>query len=142
MPFDSSGTYTPASGATTAAPGDIIRSATWNAIFEDISDALTLLGEQLYNTTSVIASPYVPVATDAFLLVNFAGAVAINLPSAASRGGFPLAIKDISGAAHTNNITINRDGTDTIEGATSIVIDADWGGWHLYPVTGGWVLRP
>jgi hypothetical protein len=142
MPFDADGVYTPASGATTAAPGDVIRSATWNAIFEDISDALSLLGEQLYNTTTVSASPYVPLATDAFLLVNVAGAVAINLPSAASRNGFPLAIKDISGNAHTNTITINRDGTDTIEGATSITITSDWGGWHLYPVTGGWILRP
>lgn len=142
MPFASNGTYTPATGATTAAPGDIIKSSIWNAIFTDLSDALTLLGEQLYKTTSVIATPYVPVAADSFLLVNFAGAVAINLPTAASRNGFPLAIKDISGAAHTNNITINRNSTDTIEGATSIVIDADWGGWHLYPVTGGWILRP
>jgi len=142
MPFNSAGVYTPAAGATTAAPGDIIRSATWNAIFTDITNALTLLGEQLYGTTSVVATPYVPVTTDALLLVNFAGAVAINLPSAASRNGYPLAIKDISGNAHTNIITINRNGTDTIEGATSITINADYGGWSLYPVSGGWILRP
>jgi hypothetical protein len=142
MPFNSSGVYTPATGATTAAPGDVIRSATWNAIFQDITDALTLLGEQLYHVTSVTATPYVPVAADAFLAVNVAGAAVVNLPSAASRSGFPLAIKDISGNANTNNITINRNGTDTIEGATSIVINSSWGGWNLYPVTGGWVLRP
>lgn len=142
MPFNGAGTYTPVSGATTAAPGDVIRSSTWNAIFTDISDALTLLGTQLYGTTTVASTPYAPVATDAMLLVSVAGAVTINLPSAASRSGYPLAIKDISGAAFTNNITINRDGSDTIEGATSIVISEDWGGWMLYPVTGGWILRP
>ena len=142
MPFSGSGVYTPASGATTAAPGDLIRSSTWNSIFTDISSALTLLGQQLYGTTPIVSTPYAPVATDAFILVSFAGAVTINLPSAASRNGYPLVIKDISGAAGTNNITINRDGSDTIEGATSIVINTDWGGWHLVPVSGGWVVRP
>lgn len=142
MPFDADGVYTPAAGATTAAAGDIIRSTVWNAIFTDIANALTLLGEQLYNTTDVTAATYAPVAADAFLLVNRAGAVTINLPAASSRNGLPLAIKDVSGNANTNNITINRNGADTIEGATSIVINTAWGGWHLYPVTGGWVLRP
>lgn len=142
MPFNSAGVYTPATGATSAAAGDVIRSATWNAIFVDISSALTLLGEQLYGTTSVIVSPYVPVAADSFLLVNKNTAVTINLPTAASRNGFPLSIKDISGLAQTNNITINRNSADTIEGQTSIVIDTAWGGYLLYPVTGGWILKP
>lgn len=142
MPFNSAGLYTPATGATTAAPGDLIRSSTWNAVFTDISSALTLLGQQLYGTTSVIVSPYVPVAADSFLLVNKATAVTINLPLASSRNGYPLTIKDISGAAQTNNITINKNGSDLIEGLTFIVIDVSYGGYKLYPVTGGWVIRP
>lgn len=143
MPFNTStGVYTPASGALTAAPGDVIRSATWNAIFLDITNSLTLLGEQLYGTTSVTAATYVPVAADSLLLVNRAGVVAVNLPLASSRSGFPLAIKDISGAAQTNNITINRNTTDTIEGLTSITIDVAYGGYQLIPVTGGWIIRP
>jgi len=142
MPFASSGVYTPASGATTAAPGDVIRSSIWNAIFTDLSAALTLLGEQLYGTTSVTGATYAPVAADSLLLVNRAGVVAVNLPLASSRNGFPLSIKDISGAASSNTITINRDTTDTIEGLTSITITADWGGYHLIPVSGGWIIRP
>ncbi len=142
MPFNSAGLYTPAAGATTAAPGDIIRSAVWNAIFTDLSNALTLLGEQLYGATAVTGATYVPVAADALLMVNRAGVVAVNLPLASTRNGFPLAIKDISGAASTNNITINRNTTDTIEGLTSIVISADWGGYQLIPVSGGWIIRP
>lgn len=142
MPFNSAGVYTPASGATTAAPGDIIRSSIWNAIFTDLSDSLTLLGQQLYGTTTVAAASYVPLAADALLLVNNGGAVSIDLPLASTRNGYPLAIKDISGAASTNNITINRDTTDTIEGLTSITINADWGGFYLIPVSGGWIIRP
>lgn len=145
MPFNTTtGVYTPPSGATTAAPSDVIRSSTWNDIFTDISNSLTLLGEQLYKTTALANgdTPYVPLAADSFLLVSSSVAFTVDLPLASSRNGLPLVIKDISGNAHTNNITINRNSTDTIEGATSIVINTDWGGWHLYPVTGGWVIRP
>jgi hypothetical protein len=142
MPFNGSGQYTPASGATTAAPGLLIQSAVWNAIFTDISTALTLLGQQLYGTTLVAASTYVPLITDAFLLVDYGGAVTINLPAASARNGYPLTIKDTGGNAQTNNITINRSGSDTIETFTSLVISSAWGGYVLYPVTGGWILRP
>ncbi len=44
MPFNAAGVYTPPSGATDAAPGDIIRSSTWNDIFDDISTALSEVG--------------------------------------------------------------------------------------------------
>lgn len=142
MPFDSTGTYTPPSGATTAAPGDVIRSATWNSIFSDISTALTSLGHQIYGLTNVVATPYVPTITDAMALVNFAGAVAVTLPAAATRLGYPLTIKDVSGAAQTNNITITPNGAERIEGLATLVIDVAYGGYILYPVTGGWILKP
>jgi hypothetical protein len=143
MPFDSHGAYTPATGATTAVAGALIKSATWNAIFTDLSSALTLLGEQLYNTNTVTfgASPYTPVATDTLLLLTTSGgAITINLPSAASRNGYPLRIKDNTGNAATNNITIARNGADTIEGRTSFIIANNWGLIELQPVTGGWII--
>lgn len=142
MPFNNAGTYTPAAGATSASPGDIIKSSIWNAIFTDITTALTELGTQLYGNTAVAATPYVPLITDGLILINVAGAAVVNLPTAASRSGYPLRIKDVSGAASTNNITINRNSSDTIEGLTSIVISADYGGYSLIPITGGWVIGP
>jgi hypothetical protein len=142
MPFAATGVYTPASGATDAAPGDLIRSATWDAIFVDIAAALTLLGRQLYGSTAVTSTPYIPVAADALLLVNRAGVVAVNLPAASSRSGYPLMVKDASGAAQTNNITITPNGVETIEGLASLVIDTAYGGFWLFPITNGWVLKP
>jgi len=142
MPFNSGGLYTPASGAESAVPGGLIQSAVWNAIFTDISSALTLLGQQLYGTTMVSTSPYVPVTADTFLQVNKASAVTINLPTASSRNGYPLIIKDVSGVAQTNVITINPNGADTIEGLTALTIAVAYGGYILYPVTGGWILSP
>lgn len=46
MPFSiPSGIYTPPSGAENAVPGEVIRSATWNTIFTDLSTALTQVGQ-------------------------------------------------------------------------------------------------
>lgn len=142
MPFNNEGVYTPPDGAINAVPGQVIRSATWNAIFNDISSALSLLGEQLYGTTTVSASPYVPDGTDTLLLVNVASAVVINLPTSASRDGYPIRIKDISGLAPTNNITINANGAELIEGEAAITIDVAFGGFNLFPVSSGWIILP
>jgi len=142
MGFNAGGVYTPPTGATNASPGEVIRSAIWNSIFTDLSSALTLLGQQLYGSTAVAAATYAPVSTDSLLLVDYSGAVTINLPAASSRSGYPISIKDTSGAAQTNNITIARNGSDTIEGLTSIVINVAYGGYNLFPVTGGWILHP
>jgi hypothetical protein len=145
MPFNSAGVYTPASGATTATPGAIIASATWNSIHSDFSAALTLLGQQLYNQTSVnhAASPYTPLATDALLLVDTTGgSVTINLPAASARNGYPLTIKDAKGSANSNTITINRNGTDTIDGLTVVTISDNYSGYELTPITGGWIIGP
>lgn len=43
MPF-LNGVYTPPDGAEDAVPGEVIRSATWNTIFTDLSNALTQVG--------------------------------------------------------------------------------------------------
>lgn len=52
----------------------------------------------------------------------------VALPSiAAVPHGRRYVIHDKTGNAATNNITINRNGTDTIEGATSYVINANYG---------------
>jgi hypothetical protein len=63
-----------------------------------------------------------------YVTVNYAGAVTLTLPAAAdTRYGWELVVKDISGSANTNNITINRAGSDTIDGGTSVSITTDYG---------------
>ncbi len=52
MSFNTSGTYTNIAGATTAAAGAVIQSATWNAIFTDLATALTQTMSQLIATQS------------------------------------------------------------------------------------------
>lgn len=53
MSYSSTGAYTDIAGSTTATPGSIIQSATWNAIFTDLGNALSQVMSQLLGTTSV-----------------------------------------------------------------------------------------
>lgn len=56
--------------------------------------------------------------------------------------GYMYIIKDESGGASVNNITITRSGADTIEGATSISIKNNYGFVKLYKATSGkWMLH-
>lgn len=50
------------------------------------------------------------------------GSVIINLLSASGNQGQNVNIKDTSGNSSSNNITINPNGNDTIEGQTSAII--------------------
>jgi hypothetical protein len=103
---------------------------------------LTLLGAQLYGSTAVTTSPYTQLSTDVFLLVNKATAVTVDLLASSAAGGYSITIKDNSGLANTNNITITANGTDKIEGNSTLVINTAWGGYELFPVTGGWIRKP
>ena len=82
-------------------------------------------------------------ANDRVVGVNTAAEVTIFLPPASNvREGFILTIKDIVGSASTNNITINRGATDTIDGQTSLAIDVNFASvslvssgvtkWHIF----------
>lgn len=56
MPFDNAGVYTNAAGATTAVAGDVIRSATWNAIHTDLATALSQLGA-MHAVNNTVTTP-------------------------------------------------------------------------------------
>ena len=55
---------------------------------------------------SIVTSTYTAKAGDRLVGVNYAGAVTITLPSAQLRAGRSYTIKDESGAAASNNITV------------------------------------
>lgn len=71
--------------------------------------------------------------TDNILAVDTSAVRTIFLPPASMmKDGDRLLIKDETGNAGTNNITINRSSTDTIEGLTSKVINTNYGVLEFY----------
>jgi hypothetical protein len=85
----------------------------------------SLGGGQKVKLSSLITSNYVATTSDYILQVDTTGGtVTITLPSAATVGaGTVIIVKDASGAAVTNNITVAPDGADTIDGGTYDIID-------------------
>lgn len=98
---------------------------------------------QAVSPTNVTAAAYNVLQSDTTILVNRAGAVTINLQAAAARLGVPLTIKDISGNADANNITILGNGAELIDAiAGGLLINSKYGGFKLAPTTGGWMILP
>lgn len=84
--------------------------------------------------TTVNAATYTILDDDHFVSVEYTdtGIVTITLPqisalTTSANAARVFIIKDTDGNAATNNITINRAGSDTIDGATSVEITADYG---------------
>lgn len=81
------------------------------------------------NYVSVASSP-ISVVSGRTYLVNTAATRQLNLPAAAANAFFH--VKDVSGLAGTNNITIHRVGTEQIDGvAADKTLALDNGAWML-----------
>jgi len=79
-------------------------------------------------TTTITAS-----TNSAILGVTASSAVEIRLPSAADYdAGQYFTIKDESGAADSNSITILTSGSQTIDGVSSIVLESPYAAVNLY----------
>jgi hypothetical protein len=70
----------------------------------------------------------------------------IQLPTAASRNGINIIIKDVAGNAAANVATILPSGGETIDGLASLPINANYGGFNLAPLPAsagtGWYISP
>jgi hypothetical protein len=82
-------------------------------------------GTIIYTYTNVSSSPYVVLTTDYYISVNSSGgAITVQLPNAATVGK-TFIIKDRTGSAATNNITITTvGGAVNIDGATTFVMNS------------------
>lgn len=87
-------------------------------------NGVALTGLQRIGTIS--GYPYTVLSTDNMkvLPVSTAAARAITLPAATTAMSFTL--KDATGNALTNNITVTAAGADTIDGAATFLIDANY----------------
>jgi hypothetical protein len=82
-----------------------------------------LNGKQDAVTTTAISSN-ATLAADTYNLVNTSVARTLTLPAASD--GATVYIKDVTGSAKANNITVNTPGAETIDGDNSLIIDSEY----------------
>lgn len=86
-----------------------------------------------FSRTAVASNTIISAAaTTSYYDVDTTTGVTFTLPAAnAVTAGRFYEFKDTTGNASANNITINRAGADTIDGATSVVVDVNYAGRRL-----------
>ena len=91
---------------------------------------------------NVTAATYTAKAGDRVIGVNRAGTVTVTLPAAEVRKGRHYTVKDESGAAATNNITVATEGAETIDGAVTGTIADNYGSVTYYSDGTNWFTIP
>lgn len=91
---------------------------------------------------NVTGAAYTAKGGDRVIGVNRAGTATITLPTAEVRKGRTYTIKDESGAAATNNITVDTEGSETIDGAATDVISDNYGCVTYYSDGSNWFTVP
>ena len=92
--------------------------------------------------TTVNAATYDLLSTDEILHVTYTatGVITITLPTAEVISGRHILIKD-TGNAGTNNITIDTEGSETIDGAATLIINGNYSGVALYSNGTNWFIK-
>ena len=120
---------------------DAYTKAESDAAFQPLDDDLTALAarpspREVTNSDS----PVTAVSGDTIFVDCSSGAVEVDLP-AATAGSLPITVIDDDGNAPTNQITLDPDGSETINGETSIEIDIARAALTLVPFAGRWQIK-
>lgn len=88
-------------------------------------------------------SPYTVLPTDYLIDVDTSGgAVTINMMTSGARNNLEVTIKDTTGNASTNNISVVGSGAETSDGLATYLIASDFGSYKFKPKTGGYQVIP
>jgi len=96
-----------------------------------------------HNVTTVNAATYDLLASDYYVHVTYTGTGAVTsltLPSAQVVSGRTIYIKDAGGNASTNNITVDTEGSETIDGSATLVMSTDYQAIQLYSDGSNWFV--
>lgn len=117
----------------------------WSTVKTKLTDVLKTFAESI-NTALVEhfdrgpiskSSAYTTTAAEDMKTIEVTGTTTITLGAAATMGaGYTIAIKNVG----SNTVTIARSGSDTIDGATSLTLDAQYESYSLQVnvSTDGW----
>ena len=142
MPFGPNGTYTPPTGAENAAPGNVIRSVTWNTIFTDLSTALSQLGQATWVAAPrVVPSGSFTVApTDSVILVQ-GSSPTITLPLSSTKQGVVRIFGNAGNIFGSANALVIATSPETISGVGTVALTTNFQTIALYPLASGGYLR-
>jgi hypothetical protein len=94
------------------------------------------------DTTSVTAYTVLP--SDYYIGIHSSGsaqAITLTLPAVANvEAGQTYVVKDEGGDASGSTITVDGDGSETIDGATSVTITTDYGALSIYCTGSAWSI--
>lgn len=91
---------------------------------------------QNVNVTSVTTTPYFIVVSDTVLAINISGPASVVLPvGSAGCTDRSYFIKDVSGNATTNPITITANGGRQIDGVSFAILNGGYS--HIHVVSDG-----
>lgn len=92
-------------------------------------------------TITVADSPYAVRSTDQIIACTTSGgAITVDLPPASSSTGRSIEILDLSGNAAVANITVQPDGTDTINGAGTYTISDNYSSVTVVSTGTEWIV--
>ena len=105
-------------------------------------DTKIALAETTLDVTDVDAATYDLLVADKILSVSYTatGSVAITLPTAQVASGRKITVKDAGGSAGANNITVDTEGAETIDGAATAVISGNYNFISIYCDGTNWFL--
>ena len=95
------------------------------------------------NVTTVNVATYDTLVSDDILNVTYtttAAVTSLTIPTAQTVAGRTIVIKDAAGNAGTNNITIDTEGAQTIDGSATLVLSDNYASVILYSDGSNWFV--
>ena len=105
--------------------------------------SLVVSGGQIGNITTVTSATYDVLISDYILHVTYTATgpvTSLRLMTAQTVAGRIIHIKDAGGNAGTNNITITTEGSETIDGAATKVLNTNYQSVSLYSDGSNWFV--
>ena len=114
----------------------------------EVDDALNALVQRLYNVeqaapfsnSNIISGDDQTDGAGLYLIATSAGPITLTLATADASGfGTHILIVDHIGQASSNNVTVDTQGGELINGGGSLTISTDYGVLWLMSISGNWV---
>lgn len=123
---------------------DKIAAQKTNDNFQAVKEAIeAIVTGGVVNVTTVNTPTYTLLVDDYILNVIYTATGAVTslmIPTEQTTEGRVLIVKDAGGSAGTNNITIETEGSEKIDGDFTLVINSDHSAINLYSDGSNWFI--